>query len=219
MCVGLLISFNYLVLYAVVIVPFVLIAMKEKYETVLVDGVEVPCEEAEGLCEEQEELDRVDFNNFVLLVNGAMLFYSVLCESIILCKTLKPAGAKCNSYLICQLITGLSMRAVILISCQLIAVFIQDVDFVNFVLGVSLVGTLVFSQVRAVHIWLASIKKDKKCTSFMHLFTRKESCLSFQKCRVTSVSQCDEQKKWVLHYTCADKALECFPIEHGESKC
>ena len=135
--------------------------MKEKYETVLVDGVEVPCEEADGQCEEQEELDRVDFNNFVLLINGAMLFYSVLCESIILCKTLKPAGAKCNSYLICQLITGLSMRAVILISCQLIAVFIQDIDFVNFVLGISLVCTLVFSQVRAVHIWLASIKKDK----------------------------------------------------------
>ena len=70
---------------------------------------------------------------------------------------------RCNSYLACQLLTGLTMRAVILVSAQLIAVLTRDVDIVNFALGVVLASTLVLSQIRAFQIWLASIKKDKNC--------------------------------------------------------
>lgn len=55
------------------------------------------------------------------------------------------------------------MRAVILISAQLIAVFIQEIDILNWSLGIVLCSTLVLSQVRAFQIWLASIKKDKNC--------------------------------------------------------
>ena len=45
----------------------------------------------------------------------------------------------------------------------MIAVFVQEIDIVNFVLGVVLASTLVLSQIRAFQIWLASIKKDKTC--------------------------------------------------------
>lgn len=58
------------------------------------------------------------------MVNGGVLFYSMLCESLIICVSLKPTNTKCNSYLICQVLTGLTMRAVILISAQVIAVFV-----------------------------------------------------------------------------------------------
>lgn len=128
-----------------VIVPFVLIMLKSDVESITIDGVEVPCEDAQEACDDKEEEDMVNFNNFVLLINGMFLIYSMLCELVILCITLKSSGSKCNSYLSCQLITGFTMRAVLLISAQLIAVFIQDIDFVNFVLGVSLACTLVFS--------------------------------------------------------------------------
>ena len=43
----------------------------------------------------------------------------------------------------------------------MIAVFIQELDIVNFVLGIVLASTLVLSQLRTVQVWLTSIKKDK----------------------------------------------------------
>ena len=49
-CVGLLISFNYLVLYAVVIVPFVLIANKEDLETIVIDVEERLCLDVPEAC-------------------------------------------------------------------------------------------------------------------------------------------------------------------------
>ena len=160
---GLLISFNYLLLYAVVIVPFVLVLTSEEVESITVDGELVFCEDDRHACDEKEEENRVNFNNFVLLVNAAVLVYSMLCELVIICTSLSPSDTRCNSYLACQLLTGLTMRAVILVSAQLIAVLTRDVDIVNFALGVVLASTLVLSQIRAFQIWLASIKKDKNC--------------------------------------------------------
>ena len=160
---GLLISFNYLLLYAVVIVPFVLVLTSEEVESITVDGEVVFCEVDRHACDEKEEENRVNFNNFVLLVNAAVLVYSMLCELVIICTSLSSSDTRCNSYLACQLLTGLTMRAVLLVSAQLIAVLTRDVDIVNFALGVVLASTLVLSQIRAFQIWLASIKKDKNC--------------------------------------------------------
>ena len=67
-------------------------------------------------CDKKTEEARVDFNNFVLLINAIVLFYSMMCESIIICINLKPSNASCGSYLLCQILTGLTMRSVILIS-------------------------------------------------------------------------------------------------------
>lgn len=148
--VSLLISFNYLILYAVVIVPFVLIAKQEDIETILVDGEEVPCQAIPLKCEDKTEQERIEFNNIVLLLNAGVLIYSMMCESIIICINLKPSNTKCGSYLVCQILTGLTMRSVILISAQLIAVFIQDVNLINYTLGCTIASTLVLSQIRAV---------------------------------------------------------------------
>ena len=84
------------------------------------------------------------------MTNAAVLVYFMVCELFVVCSSLKPTNTKCNSYLLCQLITGLTSRAVILISAQLIAVFIRGLDVVNFTLGVMLVSTLVLSQLRVI---------------------------------------------------------------------
>lgn len=89
--------------------------------------------------------------------------YSVVCETIIICVNLKPSNTHCGSYLLCQVLTGLTMRAVILISAQLIAMFIGSVDIINYSLGCILASTLVLSQIRAAQIWLAAMKADKNC--------------------------------------------------------
>lgn len=101
-----LISLNYLTLYAVVIVPFVLLIMHDKVED-----------------EEVEEAWRLEFNTMVLLINAGVLLYAMLCEIIIVSISLKPSNTKCNSYLVCQIFTGLTMKAVVLVSGQVIAVF------------------------------------------------------------------------------------------------
>lgn len=41
--------------------------------------------------------------------------------------------------------------------------FIQAIDLVNFGLGVFIASTLILSQIRALQIWLAAMKKDNNC--------------------------------------------------------
>ena len=84
------------------------------------------------------------------MINAAVLIYSSICETVIICLTLRASSTKCGPYLICQIITGLTMRSVVLISAQLIAVFIQEVDLINYSLGILLTVTLVLSQIRSV---------------------------------------------------------------------
>ena len=91
-CVGLLISFNYLILYAVVIVPFVLIATKEEIQTIEVDGVEYACDDKPDDCSEAKDEAMVKFNDFVLMINAAVLFYSAICESVIICINLRASN-------------------------------------------------------------------------------------------------------------------------------
>jgi len=122
-CVSILISLNYMIMYAVVIVPFVLLALQKKVTSIIVDGHEIFCENDKALCDEEVLKGRKDFNNFVLIVNIIVLVYTLVFEIILISISLKPSNTKCNSYLICQLFTGFTMKAVILISAQLIAVF------------------------------------------------------------------------------------------------
>lgn len=159
-CFSLLISFNYVLLYAVIIVPFVLIATRKEVLEVTIDGEKISCEDNQEACDVEIEQGRVDFNNFVLMVNAGILVYFLLTEVLVVCSSLKPTNTHCNSYLCCQLITGLTSRAVVLISAQLIAVFIQDLDVVNFTLGIVICSTLVLSQLRVIQIWMSSLKKD-----------------------------------------------------------
>ena len=51
-CISLLISFNYLVLYAVVIVPFVLIALADEVVEVEIEGETIACELEQASCDE-----------------------------------------------------------------------------------------------------------------------------------------------------------------------
>lgn len=159
--VSLLISFNYLVLYAVIIVPFVLISLQDEVESVVLNGEKVACELNQAACDTLEDENRVSFNNSVLMVNLVVLVYFLICELLVVCCNLRPTNTKCNSFLCCQMITGLTSRAVVLISAQLIAVFVQDINLVNIVLGIIISSTLVLSQLRVVQIWLSSIKKDQ----------------------------------------------------------
>lgn len=114
--VSLLISVNYIAMYANVIVPFVMIMIKDEVKSVVVEGEEIFCDEDPDVCAFEKELSQKSFNNFVLLCNMGVLAYSLICESIVICMSLKPTNTKCNSYIICQAINGLTMRAVILIS-------------------------------------------------------------------------------------------------------
>ena len=149
-CVGLLISFNYIILYSNVIVPFIMIATADEVVDVQIDGKTISCEDNQSACDEVIEENRLAFNMFVLICNSGMLIYSLVCELIIVCISLKPTHTNCNTYLLCQLITGFTMRAVMLISAQAIAVFIQELDVVNFALGILLASTLVLSQLRTI---------------------------------------------------------------------
>ena len=96
-----LISFNYLMLYAVVIVPFVLIATQEDVETIELDDIEFSCDDMPDECALMAEEARIDFNNIVLLINMMVLIYSMICETIIICMNLKAANTHCGSYLVC----------------------------------------------------------------------------------------------------------------------
>ena len=116
-CISMLISFNYLILYCNVIVPFVMIVMADEVTSVKdIDGNDIACEDDHAACDLVIEENRVDFNFLVLMINAGMLIYSMICELVVVCTALKPTNTSCNSYLFCQLITGFTMRAVILIS-------------------------------------------------------------------------------------------------------
>ena len=100
-CISLLISFNYLILYGNVIVPFILIALADEVVEVNIEGKVIACEDNQSACDLLKEENRVDFNNFVLMVNSGMLIYSMICELIVVCTSLKPTNTSCNSYLLC----------------------------------------------------------------------------------------------------------------------
>ena len=120
--------------------------LSEEVTSITVDGVEVPCDAAnQDACDAEEEQRREDFSNLVLLANMGVLALTMICELLIICCNMRPSNTRCNAYLFCQLLTGFTMRAVILISAQLIAIFIQEIDLVNFALGVGLCTTLVLS--------------------------------------------------------------------------
>lgn len=54
-CASLLISVNYLALYAVVIVPFILISTKAKIERIVIGGVEFSCDDKPTECSAETE--------------------------------------------------------------------------------------------------------------------------------------------------------------------
>jgi len=56
----------------------------------------------------------------------------------------------CNQYLLIQVFNGVTLRAVILISAQLIAAFITSVNVTSYTIGIGLGVCLIFSQARAI---------------------------------------------------------------------
>ena len=62
-----------------------------------------------------------------------------------------------------QVLAGLTSRAVVLLSAQLVAAFIQRVDALSYIMGMTLGIALILSQVRAVHMFLAALKLDLSC--------------------------------------------------------
>ena len=69
----------------------------------------------------------------------------------------------CNQYLLVQVFNGVTLRAVILISAQLVAAFITQVSVLSYTIGIVLGVSLIFSQVRALQIFAVAIKLDLNC--------------------------------------------------------
>ena len=82
----------------------------------------------------------------MLIANGALLAYSVLCEIAVVAMQKGHARVTCCSgYIVFQVITGLTSRAVVLLSAQLAAAFIRRVDALSYIMGVSLGVALILS--------------------------------------------------------------------------
>jgi len=101
-------------------------------------------------------------HNFEIgIINFAVLVYSLLCELIMIMAQKKAANLSfCNVYLLGQVLNGVTLRAIILISAQLVAVFVQQVDGTTYFMAFLLGGSLIVSQIRAIHLYLSSHKLD-----------------------------------------------------------
>ena len=119
--ISMLISFNYLTLYVVIIVPFVLVILQvqkhiseeHEYEECLEAGDEAACEPPE----EHENLSALQYNLTMAIVNVSVLGYSLICELIMILAQMKHAKLNfCNLYLLGQVLNGMTLRAMILIS-------------------------------------------------------------------------------------------------------
>ena len=128
-----LISFNYLALYVVILFPFVLIFKKRFHDATNLSDEQLECiqhDDTEGVCAdyvstEHESVSALQYNVTMAIVNLSVLVYSLLCEFIMIIVQKKYATISlCNSYLLIQVLNGTTLRAMILISAQLVAVFI-----------------------------------------------------------------------------------------------
>ena len=128
-----LISINYIILYGVLLYPFVLIAQEKlagDEEDTCVYGMDEAGEcltEGDTMPVEAEEQEKkgLDFNEIMLIVNGGVLLYQLICELIMIAAMKGKAKLSCcNQYLLIQVFNGVTLRGVILVSAQLVAAFI-----------------------------------------------------------------------------------------------
>ena len=85
------------------------------------------------------------------VINMSVLLYSFVCELILILSQIRVANLKfCNQYLLGQIINGVTLRAIILLSAQLVAVFIQEINGTTYFMAFILGGSLILSQVRAI---------------------------------------------------------------------
>ena len=111
----------------------------------LTEGETMPTEETE------QDDGRMNFNEIMLIVNGGVLLYQLICELVMIAVQKNRAKlACCNQYLLVQVFNGVTLRAVILISAQLVAAFITQVSVLSYTIGIVLGVSLIFSQVRAL---------------------------------------------------------------------
>ena len=166
---ALLLSLNYILLYTVAVAPFVLVfqGRQESIEgegTGEEDSTAVDCSEGGEENGECADAGLAAFNRLMLIVNTAVIAYSVACELAIIGLQKRHAHVTCcNGYLLFQVLTGVTSRAVILLSAQLVAAFIRELDALSYIMGLSLGVALILSQLRAIHIFLAALKLDLTC--------------------------------------------------------
>jgi hypothetical protein len=116
---------------------------------------------ADGTCHTTETAFMETFNSIMLIANGALLAYSFIVECVLVAVQKRLANVSCcNSYLILQLIAGVTSRAVVLLSAQLVAAFIIRVDALSYTMGMVLGIALILSQARAIQMFLAAFKRD-----------------------------------------------------------
>ena len=124
----------------------------------MTEGETMPTEDTE------QEGGGLTFNEIMLVVNGGVLLYQLICELIMIAVQKNRARLSCcNQYLLIQVFNGVTLRAVILISAQLVAAFITQVGVLSYTIGIVLGVSLIFSQVRALQIFAACIKLDLNC--------------------------------------------------------
>jgi hypothetical protein len=84
------------------------------------------------------------------IVNVVFIGTSLLSEFILLLAQQAKVNMKvCNIYILCQLITGITQRATILLSAQLTAVFLKEKSGISYVMGLTVGVCLIISQLRA----------------------------------------------------------------------
>ena len=106
----------------------------------------------------------LNFNEIMLIVNGGVLLYQLICELIMIAVQKNRAKLSCcNQYLLIQVFNGVTLRAVILISAQLVAAFITQVGVLSYTIGIVLGVSLILSQARALQIFAVCIKLDPNC--------------------------------------------------------
>ena len=172
--ISVLISVNYLILYGVLLYPFVLILQDkitgESEEDACVYGAneDGTCmTEGENILQGlqlEEQNSGLTFNEVMLIVNGGVLLYQLICELIMIAVQRRHAKlACCNQYLLIQVFNGVTLRAVILISAQLVAAFITQINLLSYTIGICLGVSLILSQFRAIQIFLVAMKLDGTC--------------------------------------------------------
>ena len=157
--IAILISVNYLILYTVLLYPFVLIAQEKLFGgtedeedtctigkntdgTCMQEGQTMPKPESE----DTTESGALTFNEIMLIVNGGVLLYQLICELIMIAVQKNRAKMSCcNQYLLIQVFNGVTLRAVILISAQLVAAFITQVNLLSYTIGICLGVSLILS--------------------------------------------------------------------------
>jgi len=99
------------------------------------------------------------FGRIMKFVNLGFIGYSLLLELVLLLVQMRKANLKlCNSYVIAQLITGLTQRATILLSAQLTAICLKQGESLGYIFGLIVGIGLIISQLRAVWIFVVGIK-------------------------------------------------------------